>query len=85
MFWALACGLFWKRCNASSAIASILVGFAGVILCIVAQLIYFGQITIEPQDNLWIGIQTFVPWTLGGVAMLVTAYLTQKSDPPVAL
>ncbi|HJK77412.1 MAG TPA: hypothetical protein O0Y06_06245 [Methanocorpusculum sp.] len=85
MFWALVGGLFWKRCNASAAIASILVGFAGVILCIIAQSIYFGQIAIEPQDNLWIGIQTFVPWALGGIAMLVTALLTQKSDPPVAL
>lgn len=85
MFWALVGGLFWKQCNASAAIASILVGFAGVVLCIIAQSIYFGQIAIEPQDNLWIGIQTFVPWALGGIAMPVTALLTQKSDPPVAL
>ncbi|HJJ92680.1 MAG TPA: hypothetical protein O0X64_02525, partial [Methanocorpusculum sp.] len=74
-----------KQCNASSAIASILVGFAGIILCIIAQSIYFGKIAIESQNNLWVGIQTFVPWALGGIAMLVTAHLTQKSDPPVAL
>jgi Na+/proline symporter len=85
MFWALVGGLFWKRCNASSAIASIIAGFTGVIICIIAQSIHFGQIAIEPQNNLWIGIQTFVPLALGGVAMLVTAFLTQKSDSPVAL
>ncbi|HJK00697.1 MAG TPA: hypothetical protein O0X73_00080 [Methanocorpusculum sp.] len=85
MFWALVGTLFWKQCNASSAIASILVGFAGIILCIIAQSIYFGKIAIESQNNLWVGIQTFVPWALGGIAMLVTAHLTQKSDPPVAL
>jgi Na+/proline symporter len=85
MFWTLVGGLFWKRCNASSAIASIITGFIGVIICVIAQSIYFGQIAIEPQNNLWIGIQTFVPLTLGGVAMLVTALLTQKSDSPVAL
>lgn len=85
MFWALVGGLFWKKCNAPSAIASILVGFACVIICIIAQSIAFGQIAIEPQDNLWISIQTFVPWVMGGVAMFVTAFLTQKSDPPVAL
>ncbi len=85
MFWALVGGLFWKKCNASAAIASIVVGFSGVILCIIAQSLYFGQIAIEPQDNLWIGIQTFVPWAMGGIALFVTAYLTRKSDPPMAL
>ncbi len=85
LFWALVCGLFWKRANAPGAIASMLGGLlttvAGVVILSVRQ----GAPTLVPPDNEWTVFFTFVPVLVAGIAMYVVAMLTQETHPPVPL
>jgi len=69
---ALFLGVYWKKANAAGAVASILVG--GILRLIM----YF----TFPEDSRWVGIETFIPPTLGLIAMFAVSLATQKAYPP---
>ncbi len=85
LFWAMVCGLFWKKANAPAGIASMLAGFATVVLGCVYLSVEAGSIVVIPPDNIWTVFFTFVPVTVSGIAMYAVAMLTQASHPPVPL
>lgn len=82
LFWAVVCGIFWKRANGPGSIASMLTGFGTVILGSIALSVSEGAITIVPPTNEWLVFFTFVPTLLSGLMMLVVTLATQSSHPP---
>lgn len=85
LFWAVVCGLFWKRANAPGAIASMLGGLATTIIGIIVLSIQQGAPTLVPPDNEWTVFFTFGPTVIAGIAMYVVSMLTQETYPPVPL
>ncbi|WP_332448980.1 sodium:solute symporter family protein [Methanoculleus sp.] len=85
LFWALVCGLFWKRANAPGAIASMAGGFLTTIAGAVILSVQRGTLTLVPPDNEWTIFFTFGPTLVSGSAMYVVSMLTQKTHPPVPL
>jgi SSS family transporter len=85
LFWALVCGLFWKRANAPGAIASMLGGLLTTVAGVVVLSVQQGAPTLVPPDNEWTVFFTFVPTLVAGIAMYVVAMLTQETHPPVPL
>ena len=82
LFWAVACGIFWKRANGPGSIASMLTGFGTVIVGSIALSISEGAITIVPPTNEWLIFFTFVPTLLSGIMMFAVTMATQRSHPP---
>ncbi|MDO8840810.1 hypothetical protein, partial [Methanocalculus sp.] len=85
LFWAIVCGLFWKRANAPGGLASMLTGFLTVIIGCIALSITEGVITIVPPTNEWLVFFTFVPALLSGLIMYGVTHATAQSHPPVPL
>jgi len=85
LFWALVCGLFWKRANAPGAIASMLGGLLTAVLGAVVLSVQQGALTLVPPDNEWTIFFTFGPTLVAGILMYVVSMLTQKTHPPVPL
>lgn len=85
LFWAVVCGLFWKRANAPGAVASMLGGLLTTVLGTVVLSIQEGAPTLVPPDNEWTVFFTFGPTLVAGVAMYVVSMLTQETHPPVPL
>ena len=85
LFWAVVCGLFWKKANAPGGIASMIVGISFSILGCLYLSFQSGSLVIVPPDASWEIYFTFVPWLLSGIAMFGVSLLTQKSHPPLPL
>ncbi len=85
LFWAVVCGLFWKKANIPGGIASMLVGITFSILGCVYLSIQAGTLVIVPPEAEWEIYFTFVPWLFSGIAMFAVSLLTQKKHPPLPL
>ncbi len=81
LFRAVVCGLFRKRANAPAGIASMLSGFATVVLGCISPSVEAGAVVVTPPDNAWTVFFTFVPVIVSGIAMYGVATLTQASHP----
>lgn len=85
LFWAVVCGLFWKKANVPGGIASMLVGITFSLLGCLYLSLQAGTLVIVPDDASWEIYFTFVPWIFSGIAMYVVSKMTQKSHPPLPL
>lgn len=85
LFWAVVCGLFWKKANIPGGIASMLTGITFSILGCVYLSLQSGALTIVPAEPEWDIYFTFVPWLFSGIAMFAVSLLTQKKYPPLPL
>lgn len=85
LFWAVVCGLFWKKANVPGGIASMLVGIAFSVLGCVYLSLQAGSLVIVPPEAEWEIYFTFIPWLFSGIAMYVVSTLTQKKHPPLPL
>lgn len=72
LFFPLVLGVYWKKANASGAIAAMVVGFVAAI----GWPILAGEMFVEPEW-LW----SLGPGTLGGIVMVAVSLSTQKKHP----
>ncbi|MDR2944108.1 MAG: sodium/solute symporter [Methanosarcinales archaeon] len=85
LFWAVVCGLFWKKANVPGGIASMVVGIVFSVLGCVYLSLQAGTPVIIPPEAEWEIYFTFVPWLFSGIAMFAVSSLTQKTHPPLPL